>query len=223
MTFDDMRARLICNRYAPDVVKSVEVVNGFVSEWQNNPWMWFQEIDVHVELAARLRNAFDGEHIQATHHHHRRGEEPVRFHRVACTPYVKMSGFGSGEWDAYCHPDIVLWDTCGGEGIALDSGMYPIAFCAEVKLKTYTREIVAEGNGSMDAIKLKQLLGHDWCKVACCVSLLGYPAGDAYPSDCPSWPARLEEMWSMQDVGDGRLLVECRSRPRQWLTEEMTR
>jgi hypothetical protein len=41
MTFDDMRARLICGKHAPDVVKCMEVVNGrLLVECRSHPIRW---------------------------------------------------------------------------------------------------------------------------------------------------------------------------------------
>jgi len=203
MSFDEMINRIKGQKpeNAEDVIGCLLAIHEFLNEWQNDPWKWYQEIDVQAELARRIHDKLGTQSIWAYHDHHHHGKKKVMFSRVACEPY------GKEKRDSSCRPDIVAWNP-SPQDVELNSGNYPTTIIVEVKLKTYMSEMEGEND---DSAKVAKHLSSNWYNVGCVLKLLGYPP-EYYKTkqDCP-----ITEEWEMRSDSQKPLLV-CSLQPRQW-------
>jgi hypothetical protein len=113
------------------------VVELFAEEWKVSPYLWLQEIDVQVELVARIKssvaNAFpDLSYLKGSISIRVNGDSKEQmFSRITCEPYVKPPGGGYR-----ILPDIVIWDDGNGESQYINDGDWPIIWACEIKYKT---------------------------------------------------------------------------------------
>lgn len=123
------------------VIEAAEaVVAAFVKDWKRSPYQWLQEIDVQVELVARLTTRIallEPEHGQlltfkAPLSNRIRGDHgPQLVSRITCEPYTRPPKVGRRVL-----PDIVIWGDCCGASGAINDGFWPILWLCEIKYKT---------------------------------------------------------------------------------------
>lgn len=141
-----------------------QVINQFLQEWRDSPFLWLQEIDIQVEIASRISRVLrlQGLHTIQAHHSHYSGTHS--FSRVTCEPYVKVQGSPT-----YVHPDIVVWDDGDDSNQTLNSGEWPILWVCEIKY-------VAEQPNDDDLHRLQQIVARETTASACWLKMLLGPS-----------------------------------------------
>lgn len=138
------------------------VVDGFLRDWQREPYRWWTEADVHFELAARLR-----EQLRRAKRHKMiasykgivPGVRPV-WSRITCKPLVRIGG-------AYCYPDIAIWDDVTGDPPDAEGGCnWPMLWCCEIKYRTRI-----DPDGCWDMRKMETLIADGSLRYGCWVQL----------------------------------------------------
>lgn len=139
------------------------VVEKFLKDWQSNPYLWYQEIDIQTELANRLRKIYHliGEGTVTMKCKYKvEGMDDIQpFSRVTCEPYVSYT---YDEEKAWCHPDIVIWDDVSdiSECPYAFEGDWPILWVCEIKYPPGKKE-------DWDQKKLRHMVSQKRAKFGC--------------------------------------------------------
>lgn len=144
-----------------------DVINKFIRDWQNNPYYWDRERDVQVELASRLRLAYqvigsdvvEGKYIDLP------GFDDIKkWSRVGCEPKIH---YVYEDKRNFCFPDIVVWDDIEDPKSPPPPGKWPIILLCEIKYKD------KEEKDSWDLEKMDYLIyQHNYAQYGCWLELL---------------------------------------------------
>ncbi len=157
-------------RYPQLVESAWNVVNSTLRDWQKEPYRWFSERDVQLEIASRLKTVFnlmgtDSVNGKLDWAHPDHGPRQ-QWARVACEPHVSYT-FSDGE--VYrCHPDIVIWDDLPSADWTPAKGEnFPILWVCELKLTARP--------STWDLEKLKYLVSQNHVQYGCWVKIRREP------------------------------------------------
>lgn len=124
------------------IIQAAELaVAQFVAEWEKSPYLWLQEIDVQVDLVARIKRIIASVFTPQELEHSMTVKAPIRnaiggdtqpqvLSRVTCEPYVAVADKSSSY-----KPDIVIWDDPDGKSGFINDGRWPIIWACEIKYK----------------------------------------------------------------------------------------
>jgi hypothetical protein len=150
-----------------------DAISEFLVDWKENPWAWMQEVDVQVDLIARIKKKFavEDKYVFARHGYY--PDLQRKFSRVTCEPYVLIERSRSA-----IHPDIVIW---GDEKDVrkrteyINSGYWPILWACEIK---YSFVDPARGEEE-DRSRLEQLIANSGTVTATQLVLVQRERGEA--------------------------------------------
>lgn len=153
-------------RYPKPVELAWDVVNTTLRDWQNEPYRWFSERDIQLEIASRLKTAFKltGKDSLDGNLHWAHPDHGIRqqWARIACEPYVSYT-YSDGK-TYRCHPDIVIWDDLPSADWTPGEGEnWPILWVCELKLTVRPSK--------WDLEKLKYLVEQDHVKYGCWIKI----------------------------------------------------
>lgn len=124
-------------------------VNSFRKLWENNPYRWDTEADIHGELYVMIKSALKRKGLfRGRYKKHMDREE--YFNRVYCKPLTHI-----GEGEKY-YPDIVIYEKCTFKNN--DNINEPMLWVCEIKYKTQWGGDQSLENRKYDKTKLRKLL-----------------------------------------------------------------
>jgi len=150
-------------------------VEGFIHDWQTNPYLWEKERDIQVELTSRIKAAYKKKKMDTVWGKYTRWVDPAFwekgqfYNRVCCEPLVYYE-YKKGKRDV-CRPDIVVWDDIKNpknpdqdDRSKINSG---ILWACEIKFfRSWGKEV--DDKKDWDLGKLRHLLKQsDGVKYAC--------------------------------------------------------
>ena len=144
-----------------------DTIEHFIENWSDSPFEWQTEIDIQVEIASRLRQAFKDRKqlIQKARYGYIRKGQLQEYSRVCCewsTNYNDSSGKRY-----FCKPDIIVYDDIADSNNPPDLDReknWPMLWVCEIKYQT---EDNSPQYKEWDTEKIKYLLEQNETKFAC--------------------------------------------------------
>jgi hypothetical protein len=157
-------------------------VEGFIRDWQKSPHEWYNERDIQVEIAGRIKKIYKRHHWDKiwgkyTKYVAKRYSGKVQFYsRVGCEPPV-YHRLKNGKWEAY-KPDIVIWGDIENpdhpfEGQYEEKKNDQMLWVCEIKyMPAWRKPHNPKNEDNRDIQKLKHLLNQDdGTKYACWLNI----------------------------------------------------
>lgn len=174
-------------------------VEEFIRDWQRSPHEWYNERDVQVEIASRIKNVYrrdkrDKIWGKYTKFVAKKFRDSIQFYpRVSCEPPI-YHRFKGGKSEVY-KPDIVIWDDIKNPESPFE-GQYEkkrndphMLWVCEIKYTPAWRKAYYPKNkDNRDLRKLKNLLYQvDGTEYACWLNI-AYKVDKSYREDFDNKP-----------------------------------